>query len=85
MPGSVLYSGPESSPTLTPGSFDIAGGQFVQYHCTRTCDTLDATGAFSGTVDVVATPEPGSAVLLIFGGLCLFAVGFHQKRLRPLA
>jgi hypothetical protein len=84
VPGSVLYSGPESSPTLTPGSFDFTGGQFLLYHCT-TCDTLDATGTFSGTVNVVATPEPGSAVLLIFGTLCLFAVGFHQKRLRPLA
>ena len=82
--GPVLYSGPENSPTLTPGSFDFTGGQFLLYRSADS-DTLDATGAFSGTIDVVATPEPGSAVLLIFGTLCLVAVGFQQKRLRPLA
>ena len=83
MPGALLYSGPESSPTLIPGSFNFTGGQFLLFHCTF-CDNLDATGTFSGSVNEVAMPEPGSALLLWLGTLCVFAVGFQQKRLRPL-
>jgi hypothetical protein len=84
VPGSALYSGPESSPTLMPTSFDFTGGQFLVYDC-ATCNNLDATGTFSGNVNVVATPEPGSAVLLFLGALCLFTLGIYQKRLNPLA
>ena len=84
VPGSVLYSGPESSPALMPTSFDFTGGQFLEYDC-PTCNNLDATGTFSGNVNVVATPEPGPAVSLFLGALCLFAVGIYQKRLNPLA
>ena len=84
--GPVLYSGPESSPTLVPASFDFTGGQFLEYDC-PTCNNLDATGTFSGNVDVVATPEPepGSGVSLFLGALCLFAAGIYQKRLNLLA
>jgi hypothetical protein len=84
VPGALLYSGPESSPTLIPGSFNFTGGQFLLFHCTF-CDNLDATGTFSGSVNEVAMPEPGSALLLWLGTLCAFAVGFRQKRLRPVA
>ena len=83
VPGGLLYSGPESSPALIPTSFDFTGGQFSLFHCT-TCNNLGATGTFSGHVNVVSTPEPASALLLFLGTLCLFAVGFHLKRLRPL-
>ena len=83
--GALLYSGPESSPTMIPTSFGFTGGQFTLYHCTF-CDNTDATGAFSGTVNsVVPTPEPASALLLLLGTLGIFAVGYRQKRLRPLA
>jgi hypothetical protein len=79
VPGGMLYSGPESSPTLIPSSFDFTGGQFTSL-CT-TCNNLDATGTFSGTTTaVVATPEPSSALLLFLGTLCLFTVGILQKR-----
>jgi hypothetical protein len=84
VPGGLLYSGPENSPTLIASSFDFAGGQFRLYHCT-TCDNLDASGTFSGTVNAVVTPEPSSALLLVLGILCLFTVCFHQKLLRPFA
>jgi hypothetical protein len=60
VPGSLLYSGPESSPTLTPTSFDFTGGQFLLYHCTF-CNNLDATGTFTGNVNALSTPEPRSA------------------------
>jgi hypothetical protein len=84
VPGSLLYSGPENSPTLIASSFDFTGGQFRLYHCT-TCDNLDASGTFSGTVNAVVTPEPSSALLLALGILSLFTFCFHQKLLKLLA
>jgi hypothetical protein len=85
VPGGLLYSGPEGSPTLIPTtSFDFTGGQFTLFHCTF-CDNIDASGTFSGTVNAVATPEPASALLVFLGILCIFAVRFHLKLLRSLA
>jgi hypothetical protein len=84
VPGGLLYSGPESSPTMIPASFDFTGGQFLLYHCTL-CNNLDATGTFTGSVNtVVPTPEPQSVLLLFVGVLCLFAVRIHQNRKRSL-
>jgi hypothetical protein len=81
VPGGLLYSAPESSPTLIPTSFDFTGGQFLLYHCTM-CNNLDATGTFSGTATAaVAMPEPSSALLVFLGTLCLLTVGTLQKRL----
>lgn len=88
VPGPQLYSGLESSPTLIPTSFSFTGGQFTLFHCTF-CDGIDASGTFDGSVsaNVVTTPEPGSALLLVLGIFGLFAIGFQQKRqssfLRP--
>lgn len=83
VPGPLLYSGLESSPTLLPTSFDFTGGQFLD-ECTF-CNNADASGTFDGSVNVtsnvVATPEPASASLLLLGILGLFAISFHQKRL----
>jgi hypothetical protein len=86
VPGPLLYSGLESSPTLFPTSFNFTGGQFLLYHCTF-CNNLDASGTFDGSVNatVVAAPEPGSALLLVLGILAIFAVGFHQKRTSTFA
>jgi hypothetical protein len=84
VPGSLLYSGPENAPTLLSTSFDFTGGQFLLYHCTF-CNNLDATGTFTGNVNAVATPEPQSALLLIVGFFCLFAVRIYQNRKRILA
>ena len=78
-----MYSGPESSPTMIPTSFDFTGGQFLLYHCTL-CNNLDATGTFTGSVNTVPTPEPQSALLLFVGILCLFVVRTHQNRKRSL-
>jgi hypothetical protein len=83
VPGPLLYSGVENSPTLIPTSFDFTGGQFTLLQC-PTCNNIPS-GAFSGTVNAVATPEPASALLLFLGILCLFAVALHQKLLRPVA
>jgi hypothetical protein len=84
VPGGLLYSGMENSPTLIPTSFDFTGGQFTLFHCT-TCNNQDATGTFSGTVNAIVTPEPASALLLLFGILCIFAVRFHPKLLKSFA
>src|ERR1700722_12651756 len=83
VPGALLYSGLESSPTLNPASFSFTGGQFFLYHCTF-CDNLDATGTFTGNVNAVSTPEPHSVLLLIVGISCLFAGRIHQNRKRTL-
>jgi hypothetical protein len=77
VPGPLLYSGLESSPTLFSTSFDFTGGQFLD-ECTS-CDSFDA-GRFDGSVNVVTTPEPASALLLVLGILGIFAVSFYQKR-----
>jgi hypothetical protein len=85
VPGALLYSGQESSPTLIPTSFNFTGGQFTLLHCTL-CDNFDATGTFNGTVNaVVATPEPASAVFLLLGIFCVFTILYHRKDLRPFA
>jgi hypothetical protein len=81
VPGPLLYSGLESSPTLLPTSFDFTGGQFLD-QCTS-CDNVDASGTFDGSVNastVVRTPEPASALLLVFGILGIFAINYFQKR-----
>jgi len=83
VPGPLLYSGLESSPTLLPTSFGFTGGQFLD-ECTF-CDNADASGTFDGSVNVVTTPEPASALLLVLGIFGLFAVCFQQKLLKPLA
>jgi len=86
VPGPQLYSGPESSPTLLPTSFDFTGGQFVD-QCTS-CDNADASGTFDGSVNasgVVATPEPGSALLLLLGIFGVFTISFRQRVLSTLA
>jgi hypothetical protein len=83
VPGPLLYSGLESSPTLIATSFDFTGGQFTLYDCT-TCDNIDASGTFTGSVNVVATPEPSSALFLLLGILCLFTFNSHLKQLKPL-
>ena len=85
VPGPLLYSGPESSPTLLPTSFDFTGGQFLD-PCTS-CDNL-ASDTFDGSVSantVVPTPEPGSALFLLLGIFFLFNICFHQKLLKSLA
>ena len=81
VPGPLLYSGLESSPTLTPTSFSFTGGQFTLYDCT-TCNGIDASGTFDGSVSasVVTTPEPASVLLLALGIFGLFAISLHQKR-----
>ena len=81
VPGPLLYSGLESSPTLLPTSFDFTGGQFLD-QCTS-CDSFDA-GTFDGSVKAVATPEPASALLLLLGIFAIFTIGFHQKRVSTL-
>jgi hypothetical protein len=73
VPGPLLYSGLESSPMLFPTSFESSDGQFLLYHCTF-CNDLDATGTFTGNVNAVATPEPGSAWLFLVGIFCLSVV-----------
>lgn len=81
VPGPLLYSGLESSPTLLPTSFGFTGGQFGD-QCTF-CNNIDASGTFDGSVNasaVVPTPEPASALLLLLGIFGVFALGFHQKR-----
>jgi hypothetical protein len=83
VPGGLMYSGPESSPTMIPTSLDFTGGQFFLYHCTL-CNNLDATGTFNGSVNAVSTPEPQSGLLLFVGILCLFAVRIHQNRLKKI-
>ena len=83
MPGPLLYSGPESSPTLVPTSFEITGGQFTLFHCTF-CDNLDASGTFTGNVNPVSTPEPQSALLLLVGMFVLLSARVYQKRQRAL-
>ena len=82
VPGPLLYSGLESSPTLLPTSFDFTGGQFG-YLCTY-CNNFDASGTFDGSVNVVTTPEPASALLLMLGIFGIFTASFHQKRLATL-
>ena len=82
VPGPLLYSGLESSPTLLPISFDFTGGQFLD-RCTF-CDNFDASGTFDGSVNVVPTPEPGSALLLLLGIFGIFTISCHQKRLGTL-
>jgi hypothetical protein len=86
VPGPLLYSGGESSPTLLPTSFDFSGGQFLVYQCTF-CDGIDASGTFDGSVsaNVVTTPEPASAALLALGIFGIFAISFYQKRQSTLA
>jgi hypothetical protein len=81
VPGPLLYSGGENSPTLLPTSFDFTGGQFLVYDCTH-CDNIDASGTFDGSVSasVVTTPEPASGALLVFGIFGIFATSFYQKR-----
>jgi hypothetical protein len=81
VPGPLLYSGGESSPTLLPTSFDFTGGQFLVYDCTL-CDGINASGTFDGSVSasVVTTPEPASGALLTLGIFGIFAIGFYQKR-----
>ncbi len=86
VPGPQLYSGPESSPTLLPTSFDFTGGQFLD-RCTS-CNDSDASGTFDGSVNasgVVATPEPGSALLLLMGIFGVFTISFRQKLLSTFA
>jgi hypothetical protein len=83
VPGALLYSGLESSPTLIPTSFDFTGGQFRLYHCT-TCNNLDATGTFTGNVNAVSIPEPHSGLLLIVGISCLFAARIYHNPKRIL-
>ncbi len=83
VPGGLLYSGPESAPTLFPTSFDFTGGQFLLYHCTF-CNNLDAAGAFIGTVNAVPTPEPRPGVLLFVGMFCLLAARTLARRPRSL-
>jgi hypothetical protein len=86
VPGPLLYSGLESSPTLLPTSFDFTGGQFLD-QCTS-CDNIDASGTFDGSVNassVVVTPEPGSALLLLLGIFGVFTISFHQKLLSTFA
>jgi hypothetical protein len=82
VPGPLLYSGLESSPTLLPTSFDFTGGQFLD-QCTF-CDNVDASGTFDGSVNVVTTPEPASALLLLLGIFGIFTASFQQKRLGTL-
>ena len=85
VPGPLLYSGLESSPTLLPTSFDFTGGQFLD-QCTS-CDNFDASGTFAGSVnasDVVPAPEPASALLLLLGIFGAITISFQQKRLNTL-
>ena len=85
VPGPLLYSGLESSPTLLPTSFDFTGGQFLD-QC-KSCDNIDASGAFDGSVSastVVPTPEPASALLLLLGIFGVITISFRQKRLSAL-
>jgi hypothetical protein len=85
VPGPLLYSGLESSPTLLPTSFNFTGGQFGD-ECTI-CNIPDASGTFDGSVNagaVVPTPEPASALLLLLGIFGVITIGFRQKRLSAL-
>jgi hypothetical protein len=80
VPGPLLYSRSESSPSLFPISFGLSNGQFLLYDCTL-CNNLDATGTFTGTVSAaVSTPEPRSALFLLVGMSCLLAARTHHKR-----
>ena len=54
VPGPLLYSGLESSPTLLPTSFDFTGGQFLD-QCTS-CDNFDGG-------ETIHTSIPSSRVL----------------------
>jgi hypothetical protein len=78
MPGALLYSGLESSPTLIPASFSFTGGQFTLFHRTF-CDNLDASGTFDGTVNVVPTSEPASALYLLLGIFCVVSILYQRK------
>jgi hypothetical protein len=83
VPGAMLYSGLESSPTLDPAAYSFTGGQFLLYHCTF-CDNLDATGTFTGSLTTVPTPEPQSVLLLLVGMLFLLPARVYQRRHRTL-
>jgi hypothetical protein len=78
VPGSLLYSGAENYPTLLSTSVDFTDGQFLLYDCTL-CNNLDGTGAFTGTVNAVPTPEPPPGVLLFVGMFCLLVARTHRK------
>ena len=78
VPGALLYSGLESSPTLIPASFSFSGGQFTLFHCTF-CDNLDASGTFTGNVNPVSTPEPASALYLLLGMFCVLSILYQRK------
>jgi hypothetical protein len=79
VPGPLLYSGPESEPTLLLTSFQFSDGQFLQYHCTF-CNDLDATGTFAGSVNAMSTPEPKSSALLITGLICLLGICVSRRK-----
>ena len=43
------------------------------------CDNLDASGTFDGTVNVVPTPEPASALYLLLGIFCVLSILYQRK------
>lgn len=67
---SQIFSGTTAAPTFSPGTFDDQSFLFLDDN------NVDSNSA---TVTVTPTPEPSSILLLLCGGLCLFAVGMRKS------
>ncbi len=65
--GLIMYSGPEASPTILPGTYDVSAVQAPS----------DATVQISVEPSVAVTPEPSSLLLLATG---LVGMGLMLRR-----
>jgi hypothetical protein len=66
---SQIFSGTTAAPTFSPGTFDDQSFLFLD------SNNVDSNPA---TVTVTPTPEPSSILLLLCGGIGLFAAGIRK-------